>query len=226
MGKNGERTAIVLDEQPLWLEAMEHLLNRAGMRVVAKSTNAREVLDLVAVHEPDILLADYGVRSGELDVVECLRRAHEVHPQLKSVVLSASNDPGQIEAAFAAGASAFCVKTAAQGDLMAAIRQTFELSIYLARPAPVAPAEPAEPAERALPPDAPRLTRRELEILRLAADGHSNAQLARMLWVTEQTVKFHLSNIYRKLNVSNRTEASRWAQRHGLLESSPALTAA
>jgi DNA-binding NarL/FixJ family response regulator len=223
MGKNGERTAIVLDEQPLWLEAMEHLLNRAGMRVVAKTTDPSEALDLVAVHEPDILLTDYGVRSGELDVVECLRRAHELHPQLKSVVLSASNDPRQIEAAFAVGASAFCVKTAAQGDLMAAIRQTFELSIYLARPAPVAPAEPAEPAP---PPDASRLTRRELEILRLAADGHSNAQLARMLWVTEQTVKFHLSNIYRKLDVANRTEASRWAQRHGLLESSPAQNAA
>jgi len=223
MGKNGERTAIVVDEQPLWLDAMEHLLNRAGMRVVAKTTDASEALDLVVAHEPDILLADYGVRSGELDVVECLRRAHDVHPQLKSVVLSASNEPRQIEAAFAAGASAFCVKTAAQGDLMAAIRQTFELSIYLARPAPVAPAEPVEPA---LPPDAPRLTRRELEILRLAADGHSNAQLARMLWVTEQTVKFHLSNIYRKLDVSNRTEASRWAQRHGLLESSAAQTAA
>jgi DNA-binding NarL/FixJ family response regulator len=223
MGKNGERTAIVVDEQPLWLDAMEHLLNRAGMRVVAKTTDASEALDLVVAHEPDILLADYGVRSGELDVVECLRRAHEVHPELKSVVLSASNEPRQIEAAFAAGASAFCVKTAAQGDLMAAIRQTFELSIYLARPAPVAPAEPVEPA---LPPDAPRLTRRELEILRLAADGHSNAQLARMLWVTEQTVKFHLSNIYRKLDVSNRTEASRWAQRHGLLESSAAQTAA
>ena len=223
MGKNGERTAIVVDEQPLWLDAMEHLLNRAGMRVVAKTTDASEALDLVVAHEPDILLADYGVRSGELDVVECLRRAHEVHPQLKSVVLSASNEPRQIEAAFAAGASAFCVKTAAQGDLMAAIRQTFELSIYLARPAPVAPAEPVEPA---LPPDAPRLTRRELQILRLAADGHSNAQLARMLWVTEQTVKFHLSNIYRKLDVSNRTEASRWAQRHGLLESSAAQTAA
>jgi DNA-binding CsgD family transcriptional regulator len=49
------------------------------------------------------------------------------------------------------------------------------------------------------------------------AEGHSNAQLARMLWVTEQTVKFHLSNIYRKLEVSNRTEASRWAQLNGLL---------
>jgi DNA-binding CsgD family transcriptional regulator len=66
----------------------------------------------------------------------------------------------------------------------------------------------------------PRLTRRELEILQLVAEGHSNAQLARMLWVTEQTVKFHLSNIYRKLDVSNRTEASRWAQLQGLLSSS------
>jgi DNA-binding CsgD family transcriptional regulator len=63
--------------------------------------------------------------------------------------------------------------------------------------------------------------------LTLVAEGHSNAQLARMLWVTEQTVKFHLSNIYRKLNVSNRTEASRWAQVHGLLPlQAPASTAA
>ena len=62
------------------------------------------------------------------------------------------------------------------------------------------------------------LTRRELEILKLVAEGHSNANLARMLWVTEQTVKFHLSNVYRKLEVTNRTEASRWAQVHGLLD--------
>ncbi len=69
--------------------------------------------------------------------------------------------------------------------------------------------------------DLPDLTRRELEILQLVAEGHSNTQLAKMLWVTEQTVKFHLSNVYRKLDVANRTEASRWAQLNGLL-SSPA----
>jgi DNA-binding CsgD family transcriptional regulator len=68
------------------------------------------------------------------------------------------------------------------------------------------------------------LTRRELEILQLVAEGDSNAQLARMLWITEQTVKFHLSNIYRKLGVSNRTEAGRWAQLNGLLDHQPALT--
>ena len=64
------------------------------------------------------------------------------------------------------------------------------------------------------------LTRRELEILTLVAEGHTNTQMARMLWVTEQTVKFHLANVYRKLVVTNRTQAGRWAQLHGLLPSS------
>ena len=82
----------------------------------------------------------------------------------------------------------------------------------------------AKPQESSAPPThaqtesaARELTRRELEILRLVAEGHSNGQLAKMLWVTEQTVKFHLSNIYRKLEVANRTEASRWAHHNGLL---------
>jgi DNA-binding CsgD family transcriptional regulator len=69
------------------------------------------------------------------------------------------------------------------------------------------------------------LTRRELEILRLVSEGHSNAELARQLWVTEQTIKFHLSNIYRKLDVANRTEASRWAQLNGLLQPRPVAEA-
>ena len=61
------------------------------------------------------------------------------------------------------------------------------------------------------------LTPRELEILRLTAQGQSNAQIAAELWVTEQTVKFHLSNTYKKINVTNRTSASRWAENHRLL---------
>ncbi len=147
--------------------------------------------------------------------------ARELHPELKTVVLSATDQPQQIESAFAAGASVFCVKTAVQDDLIAAIRQAFEVSIYLARS--VNAAATREPVASV---DAPDLTRRELEILQLVAEGHSNSQLATMLWVTEQTVKFHLSNIYRKLDVSNRTEASRWAQLHGLLADAAAETAA
>ena len=72
--------------------------------------------------------------------------------------------------------------------------------------------------------DAPALTQRELEILRLAAAGAPNSRIAARLWITEQTVKFHLSNVYRKLGVSNRTEASHHAYVHGLLETTPPVT--
>ena len=212
MREYGERTAVILDEQPLWLDAIQQLLERVGVTTVGKTTEPSEALELVDEHRPDVLLTDYSVNDGELDAVECLRRAHELHPELRTVVLAATDQPQQIQSAFAAGASVYCVKTAEQEDLLAAIRQSFTTSIYLAHALnALAPKETVPAAET------PELTRRELEILRLVAEGHSNSQLARLLWVTEQTVKFHLSNIYRKLDVANRTEASRWAQIHGLL---------
>jgi DNA-binding NarL/FixJ family response regulator len=212
MRESGKRTAVILDEQPMWLEAMEQMLGRVGISIVGKTTQPAEALELVGEHQPDILLADFGVRDGELDGVECLRKAQLLQPTLKTVVMSATDQPQQIESAFGAGASVFCVKTAAQDDLLAGIRQAFEASIYLAHSATSRPAR--EPVSVV---GTPELTRREREILQLVAEGHSNSQLASMLWVTEQTVKFHLSNIYRKLEVANRTEASRWAQLHGLL---------
>ena len=86
---------------------------------------------------------------------------------------------------------------------------------------------PHEPREHApLPVAEPNpLTNRELEILRAVAEGHTNARIGRLLWVTEQTVKFHLSNIYRKLGVSNRTEASRYALVNGMVTLAPRETA-
>jgi DNA-binding NarL/FixJ family response regulator len=138
-------------------------------------------------------------------------------------VLSAHHDTGHIDAALAAGASAYVLKTAHPDDVASAVRQAFDHSVFMSGAFPTAPARAAtESARRGTPGG---LTRRELEILKLVAEGHSNAALARMLWVTEQTVKFHLSNIYRKLDVSNRTEASRWAQLNGLLNADVAHTA-
>jgi DNA-binding CsgD family transcriptional regulator len=90
------------------------------------------------------------------------------------------------------------------------VRQIFEPAFFLARRGPQRGSR-ARPNERW-----PGLTRREEEILSLVARGHSNRQVAKMLWVTQQTVKFHLSNIYRKLGVSNRTEASHWASLNGV----------
>jgi two-component system, NarL family, response regulator DevR len=207
-----ERTAVLVDQHPLWLETVAQVVARVGMDVVAKATSSNDALAHIGEHRPDLLITGIKMSPGEPDGITLIRQARERHPELKAIVLSMYDDSEHIDAAFASGAVAYILKTAHPDDIIAAIRQAFEHSIYLVG----VRFPPAQPVTQE-PADSPGLTKRELEILRLVAEGHSNAELARMLWVTEQTVKFHLSNIYRKLNVSNRTEASRWAQLHGLL---------
>lgn len=208
----GAFDAVVLDPHPLWLDALEVVLARVGATVVAKTTSAREALVAIERHRPQLLTLELDGQPGEPTGLDVLRRAKEVVPSLRAIVLSAHHDTDHIDAALAAGAAAYVVKTAHPDDVASAVRQAFDHSVYLA-------GTPSPPPRSATAPPG-GLTRRELEILRLVAEGHSNAQLARMLWVTEQTVKFHLSNVYRKLEVSNRTEASRWAQVNGLLTES------
>ena len=204
-------TAVVLDQHPLWHEAVEHVLVRLGIDVAGKTTSPFEALELLAPGRVNLLVTGITMADGEIDGLECLRRARESVPQLRAVVLSMHSDRKHVNAALAAGASAYVTKSAHPDELAAAVRQAFGGFL----PAVDRPRERSR-SERSR--DTSRLTRREREILRLMAQGHSNAQLAKMLWVTEQTVKFHLSNIYRKLNVSNRTEAAHLAQVRGLLE--------
>jgi DNA-binding NarL/FixJ family response regulator len=208
-----ERSAVILDRHPLWLDAMDKLVAGVGVEVVGRAIDGDEAVELVEEHRPDVFIA--GIDPANSEQVACVRRATQSHSGLKAVVVADNTEPEAINAAFAAGATVYCVKTARQEDLVSAIRQAFERSIYIATNGgqEYSPGQTSVPSE----PAAHDLTRRELEILCLVAEGHSNSQLARMLWVTEQTVKFHLSNIYRKLDVANRTEASRWAQLNGLL---------
>jgi two-component system response regulator DevR len=206
------QTAVILDEHPLWLEAVEGVLDKIGIQVTGKATSPSQALRLIEEARPDLLVADLPQSSGTVDAAAFLEKARQLVPDLRTIVLSAHTDSSHIDAALGAGAAAYLAKTTHPDDLASAVRQSFNHD-YLtdgraARPA-ISPVKSSE--------NQANLTRREREILELVAEGHSNAQLARMLWVTEQTVKFHLSNIYRKLHVSNRTEASRWAQLNGLL---------
>jgi DNA-binding NarL/FixJ family response regulator len=207
-----KRTAVLLDPYPLWLEAVELVLNKVGFEVVGKATSVRQAVGLVQRHRPDLLVAETLTAASDGSGLGCVRQARELVPDLKAIVLSVFDDTEHIEQALGAGTTAYVVKTAHPDDFAAAVRQAFTNSIYFAG----AQMRVDDP-DTSSAVDNADLTRRELEILRLVAEGLSNADLARRLWVTEQTVKFHLSNIYRKLGVSNRTEASRWAQVHGLL---------
>jgi DNA-binding NarL/FixJ family response regulator len=217
-----EQSGVICDSHPMWLDAVEHVLQRIAIRVVGKTTSATEALSMVETHRPNLLITELESTPGELSGLVLIQRARSAVSTVRPIVLSMHQESQMIDAALAAGASAYVVKTAHPEDLASAVRQAFSHSVYLAGRRMAAP-QPT--SEQTLVSDSSGLTRRELEILKLVAEGHSNAQLARMLWVTEQTVKFHLSNIYKKLDVANRTEASRWAQVHGLLDARPgALT--
>jgi DNA-binding NarL/FixJ family response regulator len=213
MNSSEPRIAVLLDEQPLWHEAVAAVLCGAGFEVAGKATTAQSALALVVERNADLLVAEIPTVEAGTDPFAWLRELRERRPSLRVVVLAASDDEQLIDGALAAGADAYVLKVAHPEDLASAIRQVFRHSVYLPHGRPVAAPTPVRVAAE------PGLTRREVEILRLVAEGHSNASLARQLWVTEQTVKFHLSNVYRKLSVANRTEASRWAQLNGLLPS-------
>ncbi len=211
------RSAVIFDSQPLWLEAVECVLGRAGIEVKGKTTSADEALSLLAESQADILILDISLADDELDGLQFLRLAQESAPEVQCIVLSAASDPKTIRTALEAGAVAYVFKSAYPDDLTSTVRQAFDHSVYLAQSPVSSSARRVDTMTDALEVD--ELTNREREILRLVSEGHSNAQLASMLWITEQTVKFHLSNVYRKLDVANRTEAARWAQLRGLLPS-------
>jgi DNA-binding NarL/FixJ family response regulator len=204
------RSAVIFHRYPLVLRAVEALLGKAGLTVAGTATRPEQALALLAERKPDLFVAALSTPAGSIDGVELLRRARDVLPAVKIIGLGDETSDQRVEEAFAAGASAFVGTTAGHADIAFAVRQTYEPSIQLA----LARGNGSQPATQ---PGTPLLTQRETEILGLVAEGHSNAELASMLLLALPTVKYHLSNAYRKLNVTNRTQAVRQAQRLNLL---------
>ena len=211
--ERGGRTAVLMDPHPLCHAALAALLARFDTKVVGTATTAAAARVLVEVHRPDLVLAEVDLPEGQEEGLSIVALA-QADPRLTVIVLSKSDEPDLMHAAFEAGASAYISKTAEPGEIAAAVRQAFAPDGYRAHTNGRTATVTAFPQERVRP----RLTRREVEILKLVSEGRSNREAGQVLWVTDQTVKFHLANIYRKLGVRNRHEAGQWAREHGLLE--------
>lgn len=210
---------VIADDHRLMLAAITTALEQAeGIEVVGEALSGSQVLPLVAKTDPDLVVLD--IRMPEMDGLTCLDRLRQRYPRVKVVMLSATDDPHLIESALSRGASAFVLKHIDPRDLASALRQACDGSVF--RTLGEASRDNGAAAKEA------GLTTSELRILKALAAGSSNKEIAKDLWLSEQTVKFHLRNIYRKLDVANRTEASRFAYQHGLVgnplldESAPA----
>jgi DNA-binding NarL/FixJ family response regulator len=201
---------VIADDHRLMLDGIRRALEAdGGFEIVGETQNGTQVLPLVSDTKPDLVLLD--VRMPHMDGLACLDEIHRRFPEMKVVMLSASTSSELIEAALRRGATAYIAKSVDPVDLPSALRQAIEGNVFSA----TAFSGPTEGGGAR----AAGLTDRETSILRALARGLSNDEIAKELWVTQQTVKFHLTNIYRKLGVKNRTEATRLAYQQGLVES-------
>ncbi|WP_084285432.1 response regulator transcription factor [Solirubrobacter soli] len=199
-----KRLMIVADHSFVVQAIRLALRQTAGFQVVGFFDGRGSVRNALQELRPDVVLVD-DMQEAD-NALARLREIAEEAPQAKSMLLTLQMESDWLEQAFEAGAQAVVSKTVhpvSLGTLLREISHGNVVHRFEKRPAAV------------VEDDCP-LTDRELEILRLVAEGHTNGRIARELWVTEQTVKFHLSNTYRKLGVANRTEASRYAHLHNL----------
>jgi DNA-binding NarL/FixJ family response regulator len=211
MGADRLLKVVIADDHRLILDGIKHSLEEdGGFEVVGEATSGERVLPIVGQTSPDLVVLD--LRMPGIDGLTCLDQIKKRHPNVKVVILSVSTDERLIETILARGASAYIVKSVNPIDVPSALRQALEGSVFNAIGLPET--RVAEDAAKAA-----GLTERETSILRALARGLSNDAIGKELWVAEQTVKFHLTNIYRKLGVSNRTEATRYAFENGLVDS-------
>jgi NarL family two-component system response regulator LiaR len=199
----------VADDHRLMLAAVRRALAEAeDFEIVGEVSVGSRVVPAVRETNPNVVLLD--MRMPELDGLTCLARLRKHDPTIAVVILSSYSDEAQIEAARQAGALGYIVKTVEPVDLAVVLR-----SALSGHPFAVWGQEVLESGDSTA--GAFALSERETAVLEAVARGLSNREIGRELWISEQTVKFHLRNVYRKLGVSSRTEAARYAYHTGLV---------
>lgn len=194
---------ILADDHELVLEGLRSLVEaEPDLRVTATATNGRQVLDAVRADPPDVVVLD--LEMGEMNGLRCLDAIKREQPDVRVLILTAYGDGESMRAALEGGADGFALKTEPPQQTVASIRQVCRGQLVF----PLAARKWLMRTDAAQ--DAATPTAREMEILGQVAEGLTNAQIAHRLRVSDNTVKFHLQNLYLKLGVRNRTEATAW----------------
>jgi DNA-binding NarL/FixJ family response regulator len=208
---------MVVDDHPIWRDAVARDLTEAGYHVVATAADGAQALRVTGAARPDVVVLD--LQLPDMSGVEVTRGLRSAHPAVRVLVLSASGEQQDVLDAVKAGAVGYLLKSAARPDFLDAVRRTADgeavftpglAALVLGEfrrlaSAPVAGSE-----------DAPQLTERETEILRMVATGMSYKQIATRLVLSHRTVQNHVQNTLGKLHLHNRIELVRYAIQHGL----------
>jgi len=213
---------LLADDQILFLESLKSVIESRAedIKVVATASNGHEAVDKVAEFSPDVALLD--VRMPEMDGVEAAKQIHQEYPDVSIVMLTTFDDDEYVRDALSYGAVGYLLKDIPPKKLIASIRAVKEGSVMMApsiakkliRQVSVEPAKsPEEEKEEEKPQWLKDLSRRELEVLKLLAEGYDNRQISEQLCIAEQTVKNHVSEIYSKLGTHSRIKTMKMVQK-------------
>jgi DNA-binding NarL/FixJ family response regulator len=202
----------IADDHTIFRDGLRRLLTlEEDFEIVAEAQDGTEVMDILRDKEPDILLLD--LKMPGLDGLSLLQRIQTQKIKTKIIVLTASDDEGEYVQAMRYGTSGIVLKQTATELLLKSIRKVYEGEIWLDSKTTAAVmrqfASPSDPGPRER--DKPRLSNREREIVALVAQGFKNKEIAERMFISEQTVKNHLHNIFDKLGVSDRLELALYA---------------
>jgi DNA-binding NarL/FixJ family response regulator len=209
---------LLVDDHRLVRAGLAGLLEAAAdIDVIGEAADGQQALDLARTSAPDVVLMD--ISMPVLDGIEATRALVGEHPELRVVALTSFSDKNRVSQMLAAGAVGYLLKDCDPNDLLGAVRSAARGE------APLDPrvAMALLPSHRSAAP-AEQLSGREREVLELVSKGLANKQIARSLGISEQTVKVHLGNVFRRIGVGDRTSAAMWAREHLPREHQPDQT--
>ena len=206
---------LIADDHPVVREGLNAMLSReTDFKVVGEAKDGAEAVNRVAELKPDVVLMD--LRMPEMDGVEAMRRIHEADPKVKFIILTTYSDDDYIFSGIEAGARAYLLKDAPREELFKAIRAVYRGESLIQ---PVVASKLldrfSQLSRRA--PAGEELSERELEVLCLMAKGAANKEISAELKIAQSTVKTHITNIFQKLGVNDRTEAVTQALKKGII---------
>ncbi len=213
---------MVVDDHPMWRDAVARDLDEAGLPVAATASNGEEALRRAKAVRPEVVILD--LRLPTMTGVEVTRELVRADPAVRVLVLSASGERDDVLAAVKAGAVGYLVKSASREEFLSAVRSVAAGdTVFTPGLAGLVLGEFRRLANNpgGDDPDVPRLTPRETEVLRLVAKCRSYRQIAEQLMLSRRTVQNHVQNTLRKLQLHNRVELVRYAIDQGLDENEP-----
>ena len=217
----GKIRVIIADDHPIVRDGLRKLLSlEDDIEIVAEAGDGRQVIDLVMSHDPDVVVLD--LRMPQLDGLSALQAIQAANKRCKVIILTASEDKNEFVQAMKLGCSGIVLKQTAPELIVKSIRKVHAGEIWLdshttaavmrqfAQPNDIGPLHHGRGRERS------PLSAREREIVALVAQGYKNKEMAEKMFISEQTVKNHLHNIFDKLGVSDRLELALYAIHKGL----------